>query len=92
MFELIFGAFFGTVLTAVFSTKNFKEMVNFKIGKVRCRLKNQTHHYKYYSEFFSPESGKLSVHRCEICGDKTTGTKNAIYDKRNDKVVVIKGI
>ncbi len=39
---------------------------------------------------FSPEHRKLSVYRCEICGDKTTGTKNAIYDKRNARVVSFK--
>ena len=91
--ELLFaiiGVILGSVLTAIFSTKNFQEIVNFKVGKVRCRLNNQRHHYKYWSEMSSPDTGQLSVYRCEICGDLTTGTKNAIYDKRNEKVVKIK--
>ncbi len=85
----ILGVIIGSILTAVFSTKNFKEMVNFKIGKIRCWQNNQRHFYKYYCEMFSPEAGKLSIYRCEVCGDLTTGKKNVIYDKRNDKIVKI---
>ena len=84
------GAIIGSVFTAIFSTENFEEMVNFQIGKVRCRLNNQRHHYKYYSEMFSTDTGHLSLYRCEICGNLTTGTKNAIYDRRNKRVVEFK--
>lgn len=83
----VIGVIVGSVLTTIFSTKNFKEMVNFQIGKIRCRLNKQRHHYKYHSEMSSHDTRQVSLWRCVICGDITLGSRNAIYNKRNKQVV-----
>lgn len=71
MIELIVGVVLGAVLTAIFSTKNFKEIINFKVGKVRCRLNNQRHLYKYFADLYNSDTGKIMPFHIENHTQKT---------------------